>query len=669
MRPENLLGLAQSPYLRQHAANPVHWRTWGEAALEEAKARDCPILLSIGYAACHWCHVMAHESFEDEQTATVMNQHFVSIKVDREERPDVDYIYMSALQAFGEQGGWPLTMFLTPTGAPFWGGTYFPPTPRWGRPSFRQVLEGVAAAYRSRDQTLRVNEVGVADAMTRMFARHPGRFSNDLSAMAAQELLESVDTRAGGFKGAPKFPNAPAFRFLWHHGFALNDDRAIDAVHGLLRAMSAGGIYDHLGGGYARYSTDAEWLVPHFEKMLYDNAQIVELLALAHGAANDDVYAERAEQTVAWLDRELLVEDAYAASLDADSEGEEGRFYVWTAAEIEQALGPQSDFSRAYDVTSGGNWEGRTILRRITARGSLAAERHLGEQRQTLLACRENRTRPERDTKVLADWNGLAIVGLARASLAFSKPAWLTRAVAVFDRLQALLGRDDGRVEHAWCNGQVTATGLLDDQASVGRAALALFEATGENRFLVRAVELAQVAQALFGDTEGGFFMTAADAPCLAGQRPRQAMDGPSPSGVGLMAELLARLYHMTGEPTWLDLARSSIEAWSGAGRSLRAMPSLLIAADLLENGLTVSFSGASLVDPLVSAARAHPNPRVMVIPPGHSLAIGHPAQPVMKGHARQEPLAYVCGRGVCSPPVGDRDELVRLLTRRAGDA
>ena len=667
MRPENLLGLAKSPYLRQHANNPVHWRTWSEAALDEARTRDCPILLSIGYAACHWCHVMAHESFEDEETAGLMNRSFVSIKVDREERPDIDHIYMSALQALGEQGGWPLTMFLTPAGAPFWGGTYFPPTPRWGRPSFGQVLEAIAAAYQARDKSLLANATGIADAMTRMFARQPGLPSDELRSSVADELVASVDTRAGGLKGAPKFPNAPVFRFLWQHGRASGGDRALDAVHGLLDAMSAGGIYDHLGGGYARYSTDAEWLVPHFEKMLYDNAQILELLAFARRDAEPDIYAMRAEETVAWLEREMLVEGAYAASLDADSEGEEGKFYVWTDAEIEQILGPRSGLGLAYDVAPGGNWEGRTILRRVTPLGSAADERRLAAQRQTMLLRRERRPRPERDAKILADWNGLAIVGLVRAAFAFSRLVWLQRAVRVFDRLQTLLSSaEDGRIGHAWCDGQITAAGLLDDQASVARAALALYEATGESRFLHRAIELAQAARTFFADPEGGFFMTAADAPSLAGPRPRQAMDGPTPSGVGMMSETLAKLHHITGEASWGELARSTNEAWSGAGRTLRAMPTLLAAADLLEHGITVSFSGAALTDPLVQVAQAYPDPRVMTLPPGHRLAADHPALFAMGNDPEHGPRAYVCGRGLCSPPVGDPDALARLLDQRA---
>ena len=379
--PENLLRQESSPYLLQHADNPVHWRPWGSAALAEAAAADRPILLSIGYAACHWCHVMAHESFEDLQTAARMNALYVCIKVDREERPDIDHLYMSALHALGEQGGWPLTMFLTPAGDPFWGGTYFPPEPRWGRPSFRQVLQGVADAFRTQHDAVQQNVAGLRQTLAQMSAPRPGDPPTPaLLRRAAVGLLRSTDPDLGGLRGAPKFPNPAIFRFLWQEAHASGSPGGAEAMHLLLHRMSRGGIYDHLGGGYARYSTDAEWLVPHFEKMLYDNAQLLELLALAQAAAADPLYAERAAETVDWLVRDMTAEvvdghAAFAASEDADSEGEEGRFYVWTEAEIDAALGPDSAaFKAAYDVTPAGNWEGRTILRRVGGRGGPAQE-------------------------------------------------------------------------------------------------------------------------------------------------------------------------------------------------------------------------------------------------------------------------------------------------------
>lgn len=379
---ENLLRDQHSPYLLQHANNPVHWRPWGVEALAEAQRRNRPVLLSIGYAACHWCHVMAHESFEDAETAALMNQLFVSIKVDREERPDVDHIYMSALHALGDQGGWPLTVFLTPAGEPFWGGTYFPPEPRWGRPSFRQVLQGVARAWASGDEAVLQNAKALGEALARMSQPTPGEAITQVEMeMVADALLASTDRERGGLGSAPKFPNPPVFRFLWQEYARTRRADYADAVRLLLRRMSQGGIYDHLGGGYARYSTDTEWLVPHFEKMLYDNAQILELLALVAAEIPDPLFAARAAETVGWLVRDMTAEcdsegrAAFAASEDADSEGEEGRFYVWSVAEIDTLLGPDSAaFRAAYDVTASGNWEGRTILRRVTPLGDEGAE-------------------------------------------------------------------------------------------------------------------------------------------------------------------------------------------------------------------------------------------------------------------------------------------------------
>ena len=373
----NLLSQETSPYLLQHAHNPVHWRSWSAEALAEANRRDCPILLSIGYAACHWCHVMAHELFEDPETARLMNALFVNIKVDREERPDIDHIYMSALHALGQQGGWPLTMFLTSDGKPMFGGTYWPPEPRYGRPSFRQVLQSIDATWRTRRDEMESRGVTLADHLAKLseLGAGPGVAPADLDRIG-DALLSAVDPVHGGLSGAPKFPNAPIFRFFWNEMFRRGDRRFGEAVRAMLEAMNAGGIYDHLGGGYARYSTDAEWLVPHFEKMLYDNAQILELLTRVHSLWPDPTFAERARETVGWLMREMRVGDAFAASLDADQDGEEGLYYVWREDEIDAALGDQAAaFKAAYDVTRGGNWEepygvAADYAARLGARGS-----------------------------------------------------------------------------------------------------------------------------------------------------------------------------------------------------------------------------------------------------------------------------------------------------------
>jgi hypothetical protein len=677
---QNLLADATSPYLLQHARNPVHWQPWGEAALAEARATGRLILLSIGYAACHWCHVMAHESFEDPPTAALMNQFYVCIKVDREERPDIDQLYMAALHALGEPGGWPLTMFLTPEAEPFWGGTYFPPEPRWGRPSFRQVLQGVADTYRTQPDAVRHNVAALRQALAATAAQHPGEAIGPAQLdHAAAALLGMTDRERGGLQGAPKFPNPPIFRFLWQDSFRTGASEGRAALHKLLTQVSLGGIYDHLGGGYARYATDAAWLVPHFEKMLYDNAQLLELLALAHAADPNPLYAARAAETVAWLERDMVAEPddgiaAFAASVDADSEGEEGRFYVWTEAEIDAALGADAaTFKAAYDVTSRGNWEGRTILHRITPPADARTEATLASCRATLFAIRSRRRHPHRDDKVLTDWNGLAIAALCRAGAVFEQPGWLLHAADAFDFIMKHLGQPDGRVRHAWRRHRVTAAGLLDDQAAMARAALALYEATGEGRYLAQARVLAAVAESWFGDAGVSYFTTASDAadvPLDDAGRPRSVADQATPSGNGLMAEVLARLYHLTGEPVWRQRAEGVLTAFSGLGDRLTAAPTLLAAADLLEEGAVVVIAGdpaGAACQRLLAAALAAPDPAVCVLRAPHPEALPpqHPA--FGKTAPAGEATAWLCRGGVCGLPLADPDALATALRERRG--
>jgi uncharacterized protein len=672
----NLLRHETSPYLLQHADNPVHWRPWGAAALAEATRADKPILLSIGYAACHWCHVMAHESFENSETAALMNTLFVNIKVDREERPDIDHLYMSALHALGEQGGWPLTMFLAPDGSPFWGGTYFPPEPRWGRPSFRQVLHGVAAAWRDQDNMVTQNAAGLRRALERMSAASPGELPTPTHLDAVgSALLRITDPEQGGIRGAPKFPNPPIFRFLWQNAFRTGQEDGREALHLMLERMSQGGIYDHLGGGYARYSTDAVWLVPHFEKMLYDNAQILELLALAYAAHPDPLYAERAAETIDWMTRDMTATEvdghaAFAASEDADSEGEEGRFYVWTAAEVDALLGDAAAaFKVAYDVTEAGNWEGHTILRRVAPPGSADEEATLAASREVLFAARAHRVRPGRDDKVLADWNGLAIAALARAAAVFEQPDWLARAVAAYEFVMANMAGRDGRVQHAWRLGRVTAAGLLDDQAAMARAALALHEATGEPTYRAHAITLANAALAAFSDGAGAFYTSAADATDVPLARPRTAADNATPAGNGLLAEVFARLHHLTGDLIWRERTEALLRGFAGATDQLAGMPTLLAAADLLEEAATVVIAGdpaTPLARALIATALAVADPAVVVqrAPDAAALQAGHPAYG--KGAGPMGAAAYVCRRGTCSLPVNDPAELAALLRQRA---
>jgi uncharacterized protein YyaL (SSP411 family) len=664
----NLLAGEASPYLLQHAHNPVHWRPWGSAALEEAKRRDCPILLSIGYAACHWCHVMAHESFEDSEIARLMNDLFVNIKVDREERPDIDHIYMTALQALGQQGGWPLTMFLDPEGRPMFGGTYWPPEPRFGRPSFRQVLVGVASAWRDRRAQMNDNGATLAQRLAQVSAPKPGRGLTPADlASVGDELLRMVDPVHGGLRGAPKFPNAPIFRFFLNEMFRRRDPAFGEAVRGLVEAMSAGGIYDHLGGGYARYSTDDEWLVPHFEKMLYDNAQILELLALVHNLWPAPIFSQRAHETVGWLMREMRVGAAFAASLDADQAGEEGAFYVWSEAEVDAALGEASPkFKAAYDVTANGNWEGRTVLRRLVPLGSLEEEAELAASRSKLFALREARPKPGRDDKVLADWNGLAIAAIARASAVFDEPAWLGYARAAFDFIMTRLKRGDGRLLHAWREGRPGALALIDDYASMARAALVLFEASGEPGDLKAADWLASEALDLFGDGAGGVYLTASDAADVPGARPRHAHDGATPSGVGLLAEAFVRLWHLTDEARWRQAAEGLSLAFSGAPEELPASPLLLMSADMLERGGSLVIDGP-LDDPraeaLAAIALRAPDPSLTVLRLDRRLWPDGPPRADLPQAA--EPAAMLCQGQTCSLPVTTPEALAALLKER----
>ncbi len=653
----NVLGEAASPYLRQHEHNPVHWQVWGPVALEAAQRLNRPILLSIGYAACHWCHVMAHESFENPEIAALMNAHFVNIKVDREERPDLDQLYMGALHAMGEQGGWPLTMVLTPKGEPFWGGTYFPPAPRFGRPGFAQVLQALATAW-EQDQT-RIGEVvqGLGQALATQAAPQPGDTPGpDLLDSARAAFLRAMDWAQGGLSGAPKFPNIPVFGFLWQEYFRTGDARAAEALHLLLERMSMGGIYDHLGGGYARYATDDVWLVPHFEKMLYDNALILEMLACAHAHRPNPLYAARARETVGWLTRDMAADGAFAAAEDADSEGEEGKFYVWTRDEAAAVLGAEADFFAShYPLPEGGNWEGHIILERSAP---FADEARLAPLRVRLFAHRAGRIRPARDDKVLADWNALTIAALVRAGLVFGEPGWVELAGRVFDSVLAAMGQTDGRIAHASRAGVVFAHGLLEDQAAMIRAALRLYQARGDTARLDTALRILAATERYFGDEQGAFFMAASDARDTPPVRVRAAQDGPAYSGISLMAENYAMLFHLTGEASYRAKADALLAAYGGRRDRLMGAPGLLVAADLLENTACVVVTDGA--EALAAVALASPDPAMVLVRAGEGLSPGHPAY----GKTVSGPAAFICRGGVCAMPVTTPDE-VRALLRR----
>src|SRR5262245_20029652 len=481
---ENRLAGETSPYLLQHKHNPVDWWPWGPEALAEAQRTNRPILLSVGYAACHWCHVMAHESFEDEATAAVMNELFVNIKVDREERPDIDQIYMHALHLLGEQGGWPLTMFLTPDGEPVWGGTYFPKESRYGRPAFTAVCRELARIFREEPDRIGKNrDALLARLSAAARAERPITIGSAELDDAAAQLGRMIDPDNGGLRGAPKFPQSTMLENLWRAGLRRGDERFLELVELSLEPMCRGGIYDHLGGGFSRYSVDERWLVPHFEKMLYDNAQLLELLALAHRHCGSPLFRDRAYETVAWLKREMVTADgAFAASLDADSEGEEGKYYVWSLQQIEEILGADDAklFASHYDVTTEGNFEGHNILNQLNSLPrNMEDGARLAAMRNKLLAARETRIRPGLDDKILADWNGLMIAALVNAGVLLDEPEWLELAGRAFDFIASTMTRGD-RLGHAWRAGRLVYPGLASDFAAMLRGAGAPHERTGK---------------------------------------------------------------------------------------------------------------------------------------------------------------------------------------------
>ena len=666
----NEMGQETSPYLLQHKDNPVHWQRWGEAAFARARAEAKPVLVSIGYAACHWCHVMARESFEDPAVAAVINRLVVPVKVDREERPDLDQIYQGALAAMGQNGGWPATLFLTPDGAPFWGGTYFPPSARYGRPGFSDVLTQVAETYGNRPDTVARAAATLGERLAALGqARSGGAVEPDTVAEVAERLLRVVDPVFGGLGEAPKFPQCPIFELLWRAWLRTGQERYKTAVVRTLTRMCQGGIYDHLGGGFARYATDSEWLVPHFEKMLYDNAQMVDLLTLVWQDTGEPLFAERVAESVEWLLREMLTADgAFAGTLDADSEHVEGRYYVWTADEIAAALGPAAArFCEIYDVDAHGNWEGVTILNRRYALefGEPAEEAHLGDLRARLLALRDRRVRPARDDKVLADWNGLAIAALARAGLAFERPDWVAAAEGAFARVCALLGTGE-RLRHSWCGGRAGYAGILDDYAALIGAALALYEADPRPEFLERARQWEKAVDRHFWDSkEGGYFLTADDAePTIL--RTRTAFDSATPGGNALMVGVLARLHYLTGVAGYRERAEAVVRAFSGdLAHNALGLATLLNQAEFLERAVVVTLAGnpdAAGTHALRRAVMRVSLPdRVLVsAPPGAVPPPHHPARgKVMVGG---RPTAYICSGQSCGPPHTEADVLAAAL-------
>ena len=672
---KNTLAQTTSPYLLQHKDNPVHWHSWGDEAFAQARDKDCPILLSIGYAACHWCHVMAHESFENPEIAALMNEHFVNVKVDREEHPDIDAIYMAALHTLGEQGGWPLTMFLTPDAKPFWGGTYFPPEPRWGRPSFPAVLTEISRLYHSDRAAIENNTAAITSRLASLSMPAPGDAPTpeELTHIARQ-LLSAMDMDLGGLRGAPKFPNCAVFDLLLRIGLNLADDTMTAAAVFALERICEGGIYDHLGGGFARYAVDERWLVPHFEKMLYDNAQLLDTLTLAWQITRKPLFAARIAETVTWLSRDMrLPGGGFASSLDADSEGVEGRYYVWSHDEVSHLLDPSHMrlFAETYDVTRTGNWEGSTILNRLSAPPfTPETDAVLAPMRERLLSARNNRVPPGLDDKVLADWNGLAIDALARAGAALCRPDWIVLARDAFRFVCESMSKGPA-LFHSWRDGMANIEALATDYANMSAAALTLHEVTGDPTDLDHARAWLDVLQSQFAAPTGGYFLSRETTSNLIVKN-LSATDDATPNHNATIASALVRLSLITGDDNPLNQAHKTITAFSGAAKDrpfshLR----LLAAAHTARQEMEIIVAGPTAQDcdlRTISWQAPAPGAIRLSLPDAtnHTSVANGPSHNALDPKDR-DTTAFVCARRVCSPPVASAPDLktaIRLAMR-----
>jgi uncharacterized protein YyaL (SSP411 family) len=654
-RPPNRLASETSPYLLQHAGNPVDWYPWGEEAFARARAEDRPIFLSVGYATCHWCHVMERESFEDEAIARLLNDGFVPIKVDREELPDVDHVYMTALQALTQHGGWPMNMFLTPRLAPFYGGTYFPPQPRYGMPSFADVLQAVRRAWDQQRDELERQAAELLDHVRKAVELPRRAPSADVHARAIETLAKSFDSAHGGFGGAPKFPQPPLLQYLLALA-ATGHERARAMLTTTLAHMAAGGMVDQVGGGFARYSTDERWHVPHFEKMLYDNAQLARVYAGAYRLTGDARLRFIVEDTLAYLRREMhpaAAPAAFASAQDADSEGVEGRFYVWTAAELRALLGADADAAlRLYGATAEGNWEhGVNVLTRrdpesVRAVLGLAPDAFADWERSVrdrLYAVRARRIWPITDDKVLADCNGMALRAFAEAGRLLERADFVQTARALARFLLDTMRRD-GKLHHAWRDGTLRAENFLSDYAQVGLGLVELHAATGEPDWLQAARDLsAQMVERFHVAGEGFFDGEPGPLPVRA----RDLFDGALPSGTAAACELLLRLAGVYERGDWADLVQATLERHGALLEHPSAAPALLAAHLLNERG-------AELVLPApagaLDAARAEFAPLATIV-------CGAPgAAPILAG--RRPGHAYLCRHGACQLPARTLDEL-----------
>jgi uncharacterized protein YyaL (SSP411 family) len=676
----NRLAQESSPYLRQHAHNPVDWYPWGEEAFARARREHKPILLSIGYSACHWCHVMERESFENEQIATLMNQHFINIKVDREERPDVDHIYMSAVQLLTGRGGWPMTMFLTPDGKPFYGGTYYPPEDRQGMPGFPRILQGIAEAWRERPDDVARSVGELHEGLAKLEAHRQGDDIPGAAAVleAAAQFARVHDADYGGIGTAPKFPNTGVYELLLRAAARGGEARYRDMALFTLRHMAEGGIYDQLGGGFHRYSVDQRWLVPHFEKMLYDNAQLVPLYLAAFQVSGDAFYARIARETLDYVLREMRdPAGGFWSTQDADSEGEEGKFFVWSADELTALLGADAAelAARYWDVTPEGNFEGHSILHVTLSTAQLAGlfrrnvgdvERVLADARTALLAAREQRIKPGLDNKVLTAWNGLMISAFARAGEVLGDARYVQAAIDAVAFIERALQQGD-RLRSTWKDGTAKLNGYLDDYVFLAAAELDLFEASQQRRYLEAAAHLMNSALTHFWDDDaGGFFFTSDDHEELI-LRSKAAFDGSIPSGNSVAALTLLRLSHYLDRRDYRERGEAVLRLFAAP---LQSQPfgfaNLLAAADFHADGpreiAVIGDPAAPDTAALLARIRATyiPNRTLVVLDPKDPT----PRPALLEGKTAIDgrPTVYVCHRMTCSPPATTWEAVAALL-------
>lgn len=687
--PNHLAG-ETSPYLLQHADNPVDWYPWGAEALERAQEEDKPIFLSIGYAACHWCHVMAHESFEDPETAAFLNAHFVCVKVDREERPDLDSIYMQAVVALTGRGGWPMSVWLTPAGEPFYGGTYFPPAPRYGMPSFRQVLEALTGMWHTQRPRLlaaagemkeRLRRAGAAQ--TTGAGAHPRAtpaiLDPHLPARVAAELVATAHPRHGGWGEAPKFPQPMVIEFLLHHAARTGEPSAAAAAAAALTAMARGGIYDHLGGGFHRYSTDEAWLIPHFEKMLYDNAQLARAYLHAWQLTGAPEYRRICQETLDYVLRDMTdPAGGFYSTEDADSpnnEGdlEEGAFYVWTPAQIQEVLGPTGTPAAdaallAYGVTAEGNFEGKTVLHLTDTALTPEQAAALPAAHAALYRARARRPRPARDDKVLVSWNGLMMAALAEAGAALDRPDYVAAAELNATFLLTHLRAEDGRLLHTWRLGRARHQAYLEDYAALCEGLLALYQATFAERWVMAAAGLADTMLAHYRGDHGEFYDTADDHESLL-VRPRDLQDHAVPSGGSLAVTALARLAALSGEERYRRAAEQALALLVDLPvRYPQAFGQWLWATELMveppEEVVIVGRPNQAETQAMVAAARQglHPGRIVACAAPGALSAL-----PLFAGRKARgdQPTAWVCREATCRAPVTSAAELQEALRAR----